>query len=520
MKNLIAAAYARYSTNNQQETSIAAQLEGIRQYCDREDIALSGMPYIDEARSGTNTDRPGFQRLMADARAGKFDAVVVYDISRGSRDVADWFFFRKQMSELGIQVFSATNTLGDIDDPNAFLTELISVGLGQHMVLQSRQKSIAGQRIRAERGLHCGGNAPLGYDIVDGHYIVNPREAEAVRYIFERYAAGDSYSSIVAAVDRMGVRSKSGRRIENNTLHYILKNERYTGKYIWFDRVERHMHKHVGKDNENKVIHTDIIPPLVSKEVWAMVKKRMEENRRLGSGQRQNGRVYLLSGLIRCGECGSALSGVTTVSKGIAYPRYICLGKRVEKKCTVKNVKADTLEKFILDTIRDRFLCDDQLCAVATLFLDKLNQEDSVSVDSLKKELADLQKKNRALVDLILSTGLSADLVDLKKDYNQRIKDIEDCLAHANDKPTFSFEELVDIMRTDLDRMEENPREIILRYVRSILVYEDHIDITWAPNYLDDKKYTRIITGVNDDGSPGPTPSLFTLSVPRAEIPA
>ena len=134
---MIAAAYARYSTSNQQETSIAAQLEGIQAYCDREGIILAGMPYIDEAKSGTNTNRPGFQRLLADAQKGKFEAVVVYDISRGSRDVGDWFVFRKQMADLGVKVLSATNTLGDMDDPNAFLQELLSVGLGQHMVLQS-----------------------------------------------------------------------------------------------------------------------------------------------------------------------------------------------------------------------------------------------------------------------------------------------------------------------------------------------------------------------------------------------
>lgn len=519
MKALIAAAYARYSTNNQQETSIAAQLEGIQRYCQREGIALTGMPYIDEARSGTNMDRPGFQRLLADARSGKFEAVVVYDISRGSRDVADWFMFRRQMSELGVSVFSATNTLGDIDDPNAFLTELISVGLGQHMVLQSRQKSIAGQRIRAERGLHCGGTAPLGYDIVDGRYVINEREAAAVRYIFERYAAGDSYSSIVAAVDKMGVRGKNGRRIENNTLHYILKNERYTGKFIWFDRVERHMHKHVGKDNENKIIHADIIPALVSKEVWNIVQHRMTQNKRLGSGQRKEGRVYLLSGLIRCGECGSPLSGVTTVSKNISYPRYICIGKRIEKKCKAKNVKADVLEKFVLNYIRDSFLADDNLIAAAQLFIDQLSKEDSASAESLKKELREQKIKLNNLTELIIANGVAADLVAMRKDMAARVQDLEARLAECEDLPIFDLETLVDIMREDAERLVGNPREIILRYVHSVLVYHDHIDIVWNPNYLNTKN-TRLKTGVKDAGSPGAPTSLFTLSVSRAEISA
>lgn len=518
MKTMLAAAYARYSTTLQQETSIAAQLEGIQAYCDREGITLSGMPYIDEARSGTNTDRPGFQRLLADAKLGKFEAVVVYDISRGSRDVADWFLFRRQMSELDIKVFSATNTLGDIDDPNAFLTELISVGLGQHMVLQSRQKSIAGQRIRAERGLHCGGVAPLGYDIKDGHYVVNEREAAVVRYIFDRYAAGDSYSDIVAAIDRTGYRGKNGHRIEANTLHYILKNERYTGKFIWFNKIERHMHKHVGRDNEDKIIHANIIPPLVSPETWNLVCQRMENNRRLGSGKSHKDRVYLLSGLIRCGECGSAMSGVTTVSKGIEYPRYICLGKRREKKCRLKNVKADVLEKFILDYIRTRFLTDDQLRAVAELFLKKTADQNS-DADQIREELRALEVKNKKLIGLILATELTPALKKQLQEFESMRKSLEKRLSECEETPSISVDALISIMRNDVERLSASPREIVLRYVQSITVFDDHIDIVWAPNYLN-KRNTRITAGVTETGSPGPVCPSFTLSVSRAEISA
>jgi len=95
-------------------------------------------------------DRPGFIDMVAAAVRHEFDAVVIYDISRGSRDVGDWFAFRKQMLRLGVQVISATQKLGDITNPNDFLVELISVGLGEHQVLDTRQKSIAGTAERAK----------------------------------------------------------------------------------------------------------------------------------------------------------------------------------------------------------------------------------------------------------------------------------------------------------------------------------------------------------------------------------
>lgn len=133
-----AVAYARYSTDMQTENSIAYQLDAIKKYCNEHKILLTGV-YKDEAMTGTNTNRPGFQAMLADARQHLFDAVVIYDISRGSRNVADWFEFRNDMAILGIKVISASQQLGDALDPNNFLVELINVGLGQHMVLDVRK---------------------------------------------------------------------------------------------------------------------------------------------------------------------------------------------------------------------------------------------------------------------------------------------------------------------------------------------------------------------------------------------
>jgi site-specific DNA recombinase len=72
-------------------------------------------------------DRQGFLDMVTAAARHELDAVMIYDISRGSRDVGDWFNFRKQMMHLGIKVISATQQLGDITNPNDFLVELISI---------------------------------------------------------------------------------------------------------------------------------------------------------------------------------------------------------------------------------------------------------------------------------------------------------------------------------------------------------------------------------------------------------
>ena len=224
------AAYARYSTDKQTDNSIATQMDGIIKFCQSNGYDITAT-YVDEAQTGTNTNRKGFMDLLEGARAKKFEAVVIYDISRGSRDVADWFNFRKEMQAHNITVLSATEKLGDISNPNDFLVELINVGLGQHMVLQTRQKSMAGVAQKAKEGQFLGGVPPLGYDVVEGEYVINSAEADIVRSIFNMYAAGASYDKILEK--HKGYRGKRGRPIGKNSIKFILNNERYVGVYSW-----------------------------------------------------------------------------------------------------------------------------------------------------------------------------------------------------------------------------------------------------------------------------------------------
>ena len=116
---LPAAAYARHSTDRQCRTEI--QLYKIARHCEENGFSLSpGHIYVDEGETGTNTDRADFQRMVAAATRGEFSCVVIYDVTRGSRDVADWFNFRKEMRRWGIRVVSTMEQLGDISNPNDF----------------------------------------------------------------------------------------------------------------------------------------------------------------------------------------------------------------------------------------------------------------------------------------------------------------------------------------------------------------------------------------------------------------
>ena len=123
------------------------------------------------------------------------------------------------------------------------------MGMGQREVLETRQKSINGVAVKARQGAFLGGTPPLGYDIVDGAYVVNPGEARVVRTIFELYGAGKSYNDILAAVS--GAVGKRGRPLGTNSLHSILTNERYVGVYTWNKRKVKLFRKWAGGSAES-----------------------------------------------------------------------------------------------------------------------------------------------------------------------------------------------------------------------------------------------------------------------------
>lgn len=512
----IAAAYARYSTDHQQESSITAQLNAILAYCEREGIELVPEPYVDEARTGTNMQREGFQRLLADAHRGKFNSIVVYDVSRGSRNVADWFSFRAEMGRLGIHVFSVTDRLGAEDDPSAFLTELLTVGIGQHQALQSRQKSIAGKRVRAQQGLFCGGVAPLGYTIANGRYEINPTEAEAVKHIHEMYMAGYSYSDIQAILKP---RNRAGRILTKPALYDILKNPRYGGKYIWFEREERHMHKHVGRPGDDPIVLDGIIPAIVSPDLKQAVLAKMERKKKMSNATKHD---YLLSGVIRCGECGGAMFGMTNTSRGKQYRYYSCLKKRApEQKCHARNCRAENLEDYIIKQIKQFFLHPDTMDKAADMFISQDILDRDVK-NMLERERVHVKNEIGRLVNILAKTDdAPMSIVDTIRENETRLRELEERIAKECAPEPVTKEDVIARLSADAAQLDSDPaalKEIVLHYVKEILVYDTKIEVIWQI------KKTATDENIDDRcesvGSPGAGTVTFTTSITREAIAA
>ena len=474
-----AAAYARFSTDKQTENSIDTQLATIRRYClDNGHTVVS--TYVDMAMSGTNTDRPDFQRMLEGARERQFDCIVIYDISRGSRDVSDWFAFRKQMQQLNIKVLSATDKLGDISNPNDFLVELLSVGLGQHMVLQTRQKSMAGVANKAKQGLFLGGYPPLGYDVVDAHYAINEREAQAVRLIFDLYAHGDSYNTIIDQLKEMGLTGKHGKVIGKSALNAILQNERYIGIYTWNKRQIKNMGKWAGGVlNPNVIRIENAIPVIIDKDTWERVQKRVKENKSNASNTAKH--TYLLSGLIECGSCGATYTGKTNTSgKGYTTRYYACGNKYRNHTCSAPNINADEIEVAVVMYLRDYFQNGD-FEAMADEIL-KAYKNGITDRTAEKKELAKLEKEIANATKAIMS---GIDYPELREEIARlqvRKSELQDILS-LSPEIVLTKEMIVAQLKKDAASLDDGDMQRLIKtYIAKIYAHNDEIIITGGVN--------------------------------------
>lgn len=464
-----AAAYARYSTDHQQHNSIEYQLDAIRKYCRENQITITAT-YTDEAESGTNTDRPGFRAMMSAATRREFEAVVIYDVTRGSRDVGDWFTFRKTMLMLGIKVISTTEKLGDPESSNDFLVELLSVGMGHHAVLETRSKSIAGVAVKAKQGKFLGGVPPLGYDIIDGAYVVNPVEAHTVRTIFEMYGAGKSYNAILEAV--AGAVGKRGRPLGKNSLHSILTNERYIGTYTWNKRRVKLFRKWAGGAPNPKCVRLEgMIPAIIDENTWEKVQTRMNNNKRNATNKAK--RSYLLSGLIECEACGGTYVGHTsTSSKGYETRYYVCGNKYRTHTCSAKNLNADEVETFVVQQLKAYLLATD-FEEEAQRIADQINNA-SPELTAERAELASVTAQINNGLKAIL-TGM--DIPELRDEMDRlrvRKSELEDIIGRrtARSQPV-DPKNIVSVFQDSLENWDTNLQEIIKQHITKIYAHTD-----------------------------------------------
>ena len=352
-----AAIYARYSTDLQSERSIEDQFALCLAYAAREGLSVVAQ-HDDRARSGgTLTGRPGLAAIMDLAAAGAIDIIVVEALDRISRDMEDLAGIYKRLSFAGIRICAVHE--GEVTTVLVGLRGLV----GQLYREDNAHKVRRGLRGRFGDGIMIG-RPPYGYRLAAGQVgqrEIAPAEAAVLTRIFTDYVAGRSPRAIAAALNAEGVpppetgRGWHAASLQGNARRGsgILRNEHYAGVIRWGRQ------RNVRNPDTGKVVKRaatcDCISidrpdlAIVSRELWQAAQDRLARLRAGPASERREPR-HLLSGLLRCGACGSAMVGS---GKAHGRTRIRCAGYAMGRICPApRTVYLDIVQEAVIKGLR------------------------------------------------------------------------------------------------------------------------------------------------------------------------
>ena len=223
-----AVGYCRYSSSNQREESIEAQIRAIEQYCKTKGIELIRF-YKDEAISGTSIkDRESFLEMISDSKTGEFELVIVHKYDRFARNRYDHAIFERKLNGNNVLLISVLEELND--SPESIILKSVLTGMNEYYSLNLSREVKKGKKENALKGVHNGGLPPLGYNLDENKkYIVNQEEAKIVRLIFSLAYQGLTYADIANTLNEQGYKNKSGSNFKKTSIigDQVEKNPEY-----------------------------------------------------------------------------------------------------------------------------------------------------------------------------------------------------------------------------------------------------------------------------------------------------
>lgn len=375
------ALYIRLSREdgNDESLSVTNQRKILHEYLEHgfsEPYLLVG-EYIDDGATGTDDERPGFQRLLSDIRRGAVDCVMCKTLSRAFRNYADQGYFLEEFFPRHRTRFIAlsgprVDSFLDPDAVNGYeipISGIINDRYAGRTSLDVRRTLDTKRR----RGEFIGAFAPYGYqkDPADHSRLAeDPSAARVVRDIFHWYVhEGLSKQGIARRLNQLGVpnpahyKRRCGLRYfhphagENDglwsprTVSYILDNPVYAGDLVQGRQrvVSYKVHDRVSVPPSEWFVVLDAHPPLVSRALFALARERAARTVRAAPGADS---VHLFAGVLFCAGCGKAM-GLKSVQGG-RYRYYVCRTHREKGGCSSRHLRADAVERAVLDAIRSQ----------------------------------------------------------------------------------------------------------------------------------------------------------------------
>lgn len=462
---------ARVSTKGQAEDgySLDFQVEKMLAYCKAMDYAVVGI-YSENGYSGSNLERPGIQRIIEEAPIGKFDAVIVYKLDRLSRSQKHTMYMLEDVFiPNNVAFISMSESFDTSTQFGIAMVGILSV-FSQLERANIKERTFDGRKGRAKEGnWHGGGTHPIGYDYIEGELVINKKEAEQVRMVYEYYSSGMTITEICRRME--GYTTKHGDWHHPGTVANVLDNPLYSGT-VHFDDV-------LTPDS-----HTAIVPKDIADTVAHMRSSEYKNTKKDSK--------YMLSGMVYCKNCGARYF----VKKNPNGNLFYCCHSRAkvnklmvkDPTCKNKNWRKDDMEQAVYNEIKR--LADNPHLLYE---LKKIPSEENTdgSNHKVRGEIADISKQIGELMDLYQANDRTIQVEDIAQRIDELYQRKVSLLQKITPKSTTErYTKIFDVERARLiiadlqAAMREGNTDMIryslLRLLDKIEVDEGNLHFHWS----------------------------------------
>lgn len=482
-----AALYMRLSRDDEgsgESASISTQRAILQAFADMQGMTVAG-EYVDDGYSGTNFDRPDFQRMIGDIEAGKINCVITKDLSRLGRNSAKTTeFLEEYFPKHFIRYISINDGYDSQDLTNGTIIATPFMLLVNELYARdTSQKIRSAFRTKMEKGDYISPFAPYGYQKDPenkNHLVIDPESAYVVRSVFQMAAQGVSPSEIARLLNNQGLSTPAEYRCENhpdlNIYHYskrrewtsqiickMLRNTVYLGQTVHGKTTKISFKSKETRTNkpEDWIIVKGTHEPIVSEELFDQVRRRSVARRCAPNRGFEN----IFSGVAKCADCGHNMTTAPTRKKGSTY--NLCCGGYKSygaKECGNHFIDYDVLCQVVKQELSSllRLTEEEKGKILDTLKRDdqgRRKKQDGRQDDLLKKKEKRLQEVNvlikRAFELYALGKQSEATYVTLTAEYEKERQTLDEEIKALH-------------VRLEADRSEEEQYKKFFELLASI----------------------------------------------------
>jgi site-specific DNA recombinase len=498
--------YARYSSSSQRMESIDSQLRICREHAAKKGYIVVA-EYCDAAVTGTNDQRDNFQLMVEQILSGRLqcDIVLAWKYDRLWRDSDAPGYFKYLLRQRNVTVESVHLQL-DRTNPYSVILEALDHGQAAAYSINLAIEVTRGLTQNARQAQSTGGRPPLGYTIDQhGQYQIDPRGAEAIQMIFAHAATGASYRDIIAECNTRGYRTTAGREFGPNTINELLGNRKYVGVYeyrVW--RAENKRKRATGHmfDHAEEIIEVPGgVPAIIAQETWDAVQERLAVRKGRRSGGKMHAKtIYLLTGHIYCGLCGSRMTGDARSNAKKRYTYYTCLrskGNKDGERCPLPSMPQPWAEGEVLTTLREVIFGAEQEPKILAQLRRWRAERDKGQVTrsaSVKAQLASVEKELGNMISAIAAgvpaSGMMGERMRALEAERATLQaSLAAVLAGESPRAEDDLREYLQAARATLSVGGDATRQraIIQQFIEAVVVYPDYLDIMAAIDFTGEK---------------------------------